>query len=330
MPLAAVLPSWRIAAVVLAVCLLALPGRAHAACTASTANASFGTADSFTVSDVPQPAIAPTGLKCSGSLLALLSTNWITANVTASAYSDGSTPLLRNAVTGDTIPFTLCETVSCPSPRMIGGQLRWESTTFLDLLGLFNASDGSLPYLRTVPPGPVSAGTYTGVVTIGWSWRLCSAGALGLCVYDTGSATSTLNVTLIVTEACMITAPDLDFGSGALLSSFAPVTQAITIRCSKDSSYTVGIDDGVHAQAGQRRLANGGSTIAYDLYYPANAPTRWGSTAGQRVSSAAATVRGGTYNGVDGQQYTYGAQILPGLPPGPGIYTDTLTVDVQF
>ncbi len=135
---------------------------------------------------------------------------------------------------------------------------------------------------------------------------------------------------MTVAKDCAISAPQLDFGKAAFTSSFDPVTQSISIRCSKDATYTVGLDDGMHFSS-NRRLVNGANSIGYEIYYPATSATRWGKVGAERVSSSQATANAGLYTGSTSQLYTYKAQIFPSQPtPPPGIYIDTLTVDVQF
>ena len=317
---------------VLGMVLFAAP--ASADCAAAPGSANLGTTGSFTAATTAQGAITGTGFTCSGSgVLTLITTNTVTATIQSGTNSNGTQPRLFNAVSGDHIPFTICRDSSCATTYPIGTQGTWSSTTLLGLLNLFSGPGGSLPlYMRTVPGTQVAAGTYTSTLTIAWTWDICSVGALGLClVRDTGSTVSTIDVTMIITNDCAIAAPALDFGSAPLTDSFDPVTQAITIRCSKDAAYTVGIDDGLHASGGTRRLNGGSGTIAYDIFFPAGSGTRWGSAGAERRSSSQATTNAGTYTGSTGQTYTYRAQITPGQSTPPaGTYTDTLTVDVQF
>ncbi|MFQ9621489.1 MAG: spore coat protein U domain-containing protein [Enterobacteriaceae bacterium] len=55
--------------------------------------------------------------------------------------------------------------------------ISWSRTTLLELLGLFNSSDGTMPlYFRTTPGANVPAGTYTDVLTITWVYRFCYVG----------------------------------------------------------------------------------------------------------------------------------------------------------
>lgn len=310
--------------------LLASP-LAWGACTTSSGTVDLGSVSSLTVADSQQLATGSTGFACTGSLLSLISTNTITATIASASNSSGTQPRLFDAATGDYIPYAICKDTSCSATYSVGSTITWSSTTFAGILGLFNASGGTLPLtIRTASGTQVAAGTYTSVITINWSWHLCAVGALGLCVYDDGTATSVVNVTMIVTPDCAIAAPQINFGTAALVGSLDPVTQSITIRCSKDAAYTVGIDNGLHASGG-RRMENGGNYIAYDIYYPAGSASRWGPAGAERRGSDTATTNAGVYTGTTDQTFTYSAEILSGqTTPPAGTYTDTLTVDVAF
>ncbi|MFX6334776.1 spore coat protein U domain-containing protein, partial [Acinetobacter baumannii] len=87
------------------------------------------------------------------------------------------------------------------------------------------------------------AGTYTDTIGLNWAWHLCAAGIGPVCVYDDGTASSSVNVTLTVLKDCFIdSAPDLSFGSAALVSAFTAVNQNIGVRCTLNATYTIGFD----------------------------------------------------------------------------------------
>jgi spore coat protein U-like protein len=324
-------PMGAILAGVLAFFLACLPGRAEAACTTTSGTVSLGTVSSFTAAASAQTAQGATGFTCTGSTLSIASTNTITATIASATNSQGTQPRLNNAASNDYVPYNICKDSSCSATYSVGDTITWSSTTFVGIIGQFNASDGSLPiYVRTVPGTQVAAGTYTSTITFNWSWHLCSAGIGPVCVYDDGTATSTVTVSMIVSADCVLTAPSVNFGSAAFVGSFDPVAQTLVIRCSKDAAYTVGIDDGQN-YATSRRLTDGSSYISYELYFPQGSTSRWGHIGAERRSSAEATTNAGTYTGTTDQTFTYRAEILTGqATPAPGTFTDTLTVDVQF
>lgn len=331
MPIGSVLLRLAFALLTGGAALLANP--AQAACSAVAGAVNLGSVTSFAVASTAQGASGSTGFSCTGSgVLTLITTNMVTATISSASNSLGTQPRLHDATTGDYIPYVICKDSACGTTYAVGSQINWSATTLLGLLGLFNSTGGTLPiYIRTAPGTQVAAGTYTSMIGVAWAWSICDLGAVNLCLFrSTGNTTSTITVTMIVTRDCAITAPPLDFGSAAFVGSFDPVTQSITIRCSKGAAYTVGIDNGQHFST-NRRMINGANAIAYEIYYPSSSLTRWGNGAGQRVSSSAATTNGGTYTGTTDQTYQYKAQILSGQSTPPaGTYLDTLIVDIQF
>lgn len=325
---------WAFATLAAILMLFVFATPARAVCTAAPATVNLGTASSFSVAASSQQVVSSTGFSCSGSgVLTLITTNTVTATIQSATNSLGTQPRLRSAATGDHIPYVLCRDASCNQTFPVGTQITWSSTTLLGLLNLFSGPGGTLPiYVRTLPGTQVAAGTYQSTVTLSWNWNICSIGALNLCLTrDTGTASSTIQISLIVTPDCEIAAPSVNFGSEALVSSFDAVTQSLSIRCSKGAAYTVGVDNGIHALNGVRRLSNGANFIEYDVYYPAASNSRWGRTAPERRSSSEATLNPGSYTGIIAQGYTYRAAVNPNQPTPPGgTYTDTLTIDVQF
>lgn len=326
---------WRkTSALLIGLPLLAFASPAWGACSASSASADLGEVSSLAVATTPQGAITATGFSCTGSgELALLTTNEVTATIQSATNSNGTQPRLYNAVTQDYIPYTICKDASCTATYPIGTEVSWISTTFLGLLNLFSGPGGTLPlYIRTASGTQVAAGTYTSTITVNWTWDVCTIGALVLCLTrDRGAATRTIGVTMVVSKDCAISAPPVDFGSAALVASFDAVTQSISVRCSKNAAYTVGIDDGLYALDNVRRLSNGTGFIDYDIVFPAGSSSRWGKSPLERRSSAQATVNSGSLTGNTAQGFTYSAIIDPSQPtPTGGTYTDTLTVDVEF
>jgi len=321
-------------ALLLLLASLMMSNPARADCTATSSSTDLGTVSSFAVASTPQSTTAATGFTCDNNgALTLITPNTVSVTIQSATGSNGTQPRLHSATTGDYIPYIICKDPGCTQPYAIGSQITWTSTTLLGLLGLFTGPGGTLPlYISTIPGTQVAAGTYGSTITLYWQWDVCMLGALGLCVaYDSGTMTTTLDVTMIVSKDCAITAPSVDFGSAAFLASFDPVTQSISITCSKDASYSVGIDNGQQASGGVRRLSNGSNFIAYDIYYPASSGTRWGNAAGERRDSSEATSNAGLYTGTSAQGFTYRAEILSGqTTPPAGTYTDTLMIDVQF
>lgn len=296
----------------------------QADCTASSETTSFGTLSSFTVAATAQTVESGSGFTCSGSLLSLLSTNTVSATIASSGNASGNTPRLYSASTGNAIPYTLCKDSSCSSSYNIGDSITWSSTTLLGLLGLFNSSDGSLPiYLKTSTGANVAAGTYTDTITLNWDYKICFVGVLGICAYTTGTATTTITLTLVVTNDCYIdSAPDVSFGTAALPSEFTAVSNAISVRCTLNAAYSVNLS-GNNANSGNWRqmlaIVNGSNQyLQYQLYRSDG--SAWTSSNDYSVVGTGLA-----------QSLTYSAAVNAGQNNQPaGSYSDIVTVTVTY
>lgn len=333
--------AWCIRMLLLWACLLVglMVARAGVACSVNepTPTASFGSLSSLDVGTMTQQikAMPSTGLRCPGSLLGLIVTGDRVNATVFSANGGASNARLRNSA-GDTIGYTIFADNAGQAQITPGTAYNYYNSYILGLLGLLGGQAADLPmYFRTQPGSAsnVSAGTYTDTLTVNWNWSICTGiGIANICLgRNSGNGTSVISLSLTVSPDCAINSPNLDFGSAPLIEGFDPVTQTITIRCSKGSNYTVGISDGMHASGSQRRLEAGGNYLLYEIYQGVSSQTRWGQTGSARRSSGQADIQPGNYDGLSWQGFTYRAEILPDQPtPPPATYTDTLVVDVAF
>jgi len=296
---------------------------AHAQCvTTAGSPASFGTVGSFDVENTPQASSSSdAGVSCNGGTLVLLTTNRIEGTLTSANNGSLVGP------TGDKIAYAVYADSSHSTLVKFGTPYNWADTQFVNVLGLFgNGGETPLPlYLQTVAGSVVAAGTYSDTLTIAWSWSICDAGVTALCTAtSTGSGVATIPVTLVVSNDCRITAPDVGFGAAAAVTQFLPVTGGVSLVCTKGMTYTVGLSSGAQPAAnGRRQMANGANTLQYDIY-SGGTGTVWGETS-NRVSSA------GAADGVTGQSFPYTASIYTDQPTPPvGVYTDTVVVDVRY
>lgn len=327
---------WPLAASTVAALALAVPDTAYA-CSTSTTNTSLGSHSSYTLATDVQQSSGSAGLQCD-ILLAALTAHYVGLRVDASTFT-----LLGPG--GSAISYIASLTPN-GTPLTVG---TFQDLSSLSLVSLFSGTSNSIPiYIRTSPTAGLRAGTYSGHLDLRWYYSVCSLGAVVCLSFSSspgfvrpvplitpinwGSGTAVrVNVELVVTNDCIITAPDLDFGSAPLVGSFNPVTRTILIRCSAGSAYTVGLDDGNHPSGGVRRMVNGGDYLAYEIYRTATSPDRWGPHGSARRSSADADSNAGIYDSVTTQSFTYRAEILPGQPnPPPGNYSDTIRIDVNF
>lgn len=309
-------------------------GPAMAACSVvTTAPASFGSISSMTVRTAAQTSsTANAGLSCTSALISLLvSSDHFYATVT-SAQSGMVGP------TGDVIGYTLYGNNSSSYPITRGTQFDFGGTGGIaQALGLI-AGPGTktVPlYLSSITGSNVAAGLYTETLNIAWNWNYCSGiGIGGVCLgRDIGNAVATLTVSMIVTNDCQITAPNISFGSAPVISGFTAVTgQTINIACTKGSAYTVGLSDGQNplSAGGRRRMISGSNYLAYDIFKSAGT-TRWGSVGAARRASSTAEVNPGNGLGTGSQVFNYNAKIYSDqTTPPAGTYLDNVVLDVGF
>ncbi|MFJ2455890.1 spore coat protein U domain-containing protein [Pseudomonas protegens] len=308
--------------------------QAQALCrTVSTAPAGFGTVSSILVRTTSQASSTTNaGLSCTGSLLTLLATNdHFYATITS-----GTSGMVGS--TGDVISYTLYADKSTSYPITRGVQFDFARNSIIDLLGLLGSPTvaKTVPiYLGTLTGSNVAAGVYTESLSIFWSWNYCAGiGALGACLgRDIGSGTQSLTVNMTVSNDCVITAPNISFGSAPVVSAFATVTgQTINLACTKGSAYTVGLSDGQQpvSAGGRRQMISDSNYLAYDIFKSAGS-TRWGSVGSARRSSADAEVNPGNGLGTGSQIFNYNARIYTdqNTPPA-GTYIDNVVLDVGF
>lgn len=307
-----------------------------ASCTAAVGSGNFGSYSSFTIKDSggEQQTSALLTVSCT-QLLGLLSSDSVTMRVVSATATSGGRAALKNSDNlqeTQTIPLRICGSASCTASSEIaqGSSYTWSGGA---LLAIGSRAYQMPIYFRTLGGQSVSAGSYQVTLTLEVSHSICSLlGLLSICVgtQETGSTLVTPRLDMTITNDCIaISAPDLDFGSAPLASGFAPVSQAITVSCTKGSTYSVGINNGLNAGSGTvRNMKSGNSVLSYDIYKGSTA-SRWGSIGAERWGSAAASAV--SADGTE-RRYAYTARILTGRADTPpaGNYSDTLLVDITF
>ncbi|GAB3382046.1 Csu type fimbrial protein [Lysobacter fragariae] len=148
------------------------------------------------------------------------------------------------------------------------------------------------------------------------------------------NAAANFGVQLIVQNSCTITAgngpADMDFltVTGNIATNIDAQTD-LTVNCNNNALYHVGLNDGLHAAAGQRRMfsAATGDFVNYDLFTTSGRTVRWGVTA----AGGTATDVDGTGTNANQTLTVYGR--VPGAPVqsvGAGTYNDTIIATVEF
>jgi spore coat protein U-like protein len=101
-----------------------------------------------------------------------------------------------------------------------------------------------------------------------------------------GTDTTTFNVKANVVPSCMFTAAtDIDFGNLDVHTGVKQAQGSVSVQCTIGPVYTIGLDDGLNAVAGQRQIKGGTADfIAYDLYQDAGTSVVWKNAAPDLLS----------------------------------------------
>ncbi|MCX4161730.1 MULTISPECIES: spore coat U domain-containing protein [Paraburkholderia] len=309
-------------------CFGSLDAQAQCSVSRTPISASFGQVASFAVRTVLQSSSTTnSGLSCRGAIVD--QTTETAINMTSSSENSGS---LKNSA-GDTIPYQIYADADAAIP-INRGRVNWASGRLRSALNnIFGGSSRSLPlFFRTVPGANVTAGTYTDTIILNWDWNYCRShsvlsliGRVPCSSPEEGSGTSTIALTLVVTNDCAIAARDISFGAAQDPASFSPVTGGIGVTCTKGLTYTVGIGSGSFPAAnGRRQMASsGGGRLQYDIFSGGGA-TVWGRDT-NRVNSVSAA------DGLSAQQFPFRAAIYADQDTPPvGTYTDSVVIDVRY
>jgi spore coat protein U-like protein len=275
------------------------------------------------------------GLACSG-LLGLLDVSHIYLTIDTLGgvmVKEGGT---------DTIPFQLTLTPGgAPLAEGTYGNLAGPN-----LLSIGGAGGQIHFYINVGSAANVSAGTYTATIILRWHYAVCQGiGALGLCVggywVSPGVTYSCLlvcsvtsgtlpgpgtpvevKVQLEITPDCRFDVDDIDFGAAPFAESFEPVNGALRVRCTKGTTYTVGLSEGNYSAGGRRRMASGANRLEYDVYHAGG--QRWddGANRAEQLVPAQGNVS---------EVFPYEARIYSDQTTPPiGFYQDSLIIDVEF
>ncbi len=137
--------------------------------------------------------------------------------------------------------------------------------------------------------------------------------------------TTTFAVRLTLTADCTITASDLDFGSQGVLAANVDQTSSVSVTCSNNAPYQVGLDGGTAAGssiANRLMAGTGAATVQYQIYRDSGRTQIWGNTPGTDTV-------GGTGSGA-AQAITMYGRVPPQATPAAGTYTTTVTATVNF
>ncbi len=302
---------------------------ASADCRVNGGSASFGTQTSFVINSTVQTTTFNVSLDCDNVLSNNNNNVTMTLlNATASVNTHAALEKTNESATTDLIPIRLCAQSGCPA----GGEIalnenyKWNGA---ELQGLLNNQHINIPlFLQTVSGQNVSAGLWQVNLALRVNYNICSEGEIVCQASQTDTADLIIQITLSVTNDCLtISAPDINFGSAPLVKDFPPVSQSISVTCTRGTVYTVGINNGNYASGNTRNMANDTYRMRYDIFKESS-DNRWGNIGAERWASMASSQLS-----ADGllRTYNYTARILStqDTPPA-GSYSDMLIIDIVF
>jgi spore coat protein U-like protein len=146
--------------------------------------------------------------------------------------------------------------------------------------------------------------------------------ALGGSEASAATAATTMAVSVTVQATCTVSASALTFGT--YTSTVLNGLTTVSVTCTNTSPYNILLDQGggTGATVAARKMSNGGQTLTYSLYSDTNHTLVWGATIGSNTVT-------GTGNGA-AQSYNVYGQIPAGQAPTPGVYSDTVNVQVSY
>jgi spore coat protein U-like protein len=161
---------------------------------------------------------------------------------------------------------------------------------------------------------------------------LVIAGGLAAGVADVATAattTTTFAVTATVQSTCTASATALAFGNYTPGTGALTNNSTISVKCSKNTPYTVALNAGsAGGTLAQRLMASGANRLQYNLYTTTALTTIFGDGTGATATSAGTGAGVATANTLT----VYGQ--LPDSAVNqaavPGSYSDTVTVTVTY
>ncbi len=136
--------------------------------------------------------------------------------------------------------------------------------------------------------------------------------------------TATFLVSLTLTSDCQISTNPLNFGSSGVLQAAINQTATLNVTCSSSTPYNIGLDAGsvTGSTVAARLLANGSTTVQFQMYQDTARSIVWGNTIGTNTLT-------GTGTGAVQALTVYG-QVPTQTTPAAATYTSTVTMSVTF
>jgi len=150
--------------------------------------------------------------------------------------------------------------------------------------------------------------------------------AAGAAKSDTKDATFKVSATVL--KACTIAAADLDMGTWDGTGNLNGAS-TITVKCTNGTGYDVALNPGDNGSTeADRKLANGGELLAYNLYSDAARSLVWGDDAGTNTVPGTGTGMANA-NAQDIRVYAR-VQLADLQAAKPGTYIDSVMATITY
>jgi spore coat protein U-like protein len=300
------------------------PSRAQAAasCNASISSVNLGsTLSPLTAGTVD--ATATLNFSCTG-LTPLLPVSLCPNLDAGSGGSNGAGQRYMAGPGGATVPFQIYQDS--------GRSQAWGSSALLvfGTVPTITANPGTgssinvnqTVYLRLSTSTTTLPGAYTTSFTgQTFFWGLNLLSCAGVTVGSTITpATFTFSATLV--PDCTITTGNLNFGNVGVLSAAKDAQTGMSVTCTKDTPYSIGLDNGQQGtSATARQMKAAGQYVTYGIYKDEARGSPWGTGAGLTA--------GGSGTG-GAQPLTLYGRVPAQTTPSPGTYGDQVIATVTY
>lgn len=297
---------------------------AAASCSASVTSPSFGSVDVLAGGTVDTTATL--SFSCSGMLVGVPVT--LCPNIDGgSGGGDGAGGRLLTGSAGGTLAFQIYQDAARTVP--------WGSTSFLafgstptiivipNLAG--NASTTRTLYARVTASSSAPPGTYTSSFAAqNFFWGLSLLSCAGITV-GTTIQPATFTFQAVVAANCGLTLGSLGFGTVGLLDHALTAQNAMSVRCTATTPWSLGLGLGLYgASPGARQMGNGAARVTYALYQDTDRTILWGEASG-----GPSAVLGGTGTGDYQSRPAYG-RVPVQSTPAPNTYSDTVVATLTY
>ncbi|MBW8637889.1 spore coat U domain-containing protein [Hoeflea sp. WL0058] len=137
------------------------------------------------------------------------------------------------------------------------------------------------------------------------------------------TATAEFGVSLTITAECTLSASDITFPSTGIVDTQITATADLSVECTNDSPFEIGLSGGTSGNTGARVLTNlDGDTVSYQLYQDNSYTTVWGDDDATTKSVESAT-------GSE-EAHTIHAVVSSGQNVPTGTYTDAITATIWY